>query len=179
MPGKRGSLQAKIVYLRESPPSFILNTIVLTRSWCRYTEAIDAKPDRDGLWFLYGNRSLAYARSHRFQDSLSDAETAIDLAPKWGKGHWRRGAALLGLGDVPTAVDAYLNAWELQGRTAECHSKLWQVIQRLTREQLAERLLQELKRLQDAGTIAAADVETAGTVATKEAAFRVIAGAHR
>lgn len=80
---------------------------------------------------------------------------------------------------MPAAINAYLHAWELQGRTTECHNKLWQVVQRLTREQLAERFLQELKRLQNAGTIVGMDIESAGVVATNEAAFRVIYDAHR
>lgn len=151
----------------------------------RYSEAIATKPDRDGLCFLYGNRCLAYCRAHRYQDALRDADNAIAVAPRWGKGHWRRGMAHLGLKLYAPAVMDFLEAWRLQGHDAECHKKLWQTVQRLTREELASGLLRELASLQLDSSASSTDelqvlqVEQADEKTLIEATFRLIVDAHK
>ena len=44
----------------------------------------------------------------KFEEALEDAERCVKLAPKWGKGYGRKGAALTGLGQGGEAVKAYL-----------------------------------------------------------------------
>ena len=108
------------------------------------------------------------------------------MAPQWGKGYWRRGIALLGLKRYPQAVIDFLKAWKLQGEDAECHKKLWQTIQRLTREELASGLLRELASLQletddpsSAKYKLPSRVEQADENTLIEATFRLISDAHK
>lgn len=149
-------------------------------AWEKYSEAIDAKADKEGLHMLYSNRSLAFSKAQRHADALSDADTAIRLAPKWGKAHWRRGMALLGLCDTPGAVLAFLSAWQLaKDDSAECERKLRQVVHQLKREELGAGFLHLFGQLQEQGAMRGAEVEAANEQELVEAWFRVITAAHR
>ena len=57
---------------------------------------------------LFSNRSAARCGLGKFEEALEDAERCVKLAPKWGKGYGRKGAALTGLGQGGEAVKAYL-----------------------------------------------------------------------
>ena len=57
---------------------------------------------------LWSNRSAALCAVGNYERALTDAERCIKLAPDWGKGHARKGAALIGLGQGGEAVKAYL-----------------------------------------------------------------------
>ena len=57
---------------------------------------------------LFSNRSAARCGLGKFEEALEDAERCVKLAPKWGKGYVRKGAALTGLGQGGEAVKAYL-----------------------------------------------------------------------
>ena len=57
---------------------------------------------------LFSNRSGALAGCGRYEDALADAERCIRMAPTWGKGFGRKGAALVGLGQGGEATKAYL-----------------------------------------------------------------------
>ena len=57
---------------------------------------------------LFSNRSAAYTALGKYEEGLADAERCLRLAPKWGKGYGRKGAALTGLGQGGEAVKAYL-----------------------------------------------------------------------
>ena len=57
---------------------------------------------------LFSNRSASYAALGKYEEALADAERCVRLAPKWGKGYGRKGAALTGLGQGGEAVKAYL-----------------------------------------------------------------------
>eukprot|EP00227_Mantoniella_beaufortii_P008662 CAMPEP_0197596448 /NCGR_PEP_ID=MMETSP1326-20131121/25102_1 /TAXON_ID=1155430 /ORGANISM="Genus nov. species nov., Strain RCC2288" /LENGTH=130 /DNA_ID=CAMNT_0043162949 /DNA_START=21 /DNA_END=409 /DNA_ORIENTATION=- len=57
---------------------------------------------------LFSNRSGAYCGCGKYEEALADAERCIRMAPKWGKGYGRKGAALTGLGQGGEAVKAYL-----------------------------------------------------------------------
>ena len=59
-------------------------------------------------YVLFSNRSGAYCGCGRYEEALADAERCLRLAPKWGKGYGRKGAALTGLGQGGEAVKAYL-----------------------------------------------------------------------
>ncbi len=136
-------------------------------------------PDKETLRALHSNASLAYAKAGRFHDALASADAAIELAPGWQKGHWRRGTALLGLRDVPGAVAAFLAAWRLAPDDTECLKKLEATIQRLTREQLGAAILELFTALETDGTLRRAEVEATGAVAMQEAAFCMVADSHK
>ena len=55
---------------------------------------------------LYSNRSGAYAAIGKGADALSDANECLKLAPRWPKGHSRKGAALVLTGDYKGAMRA-------------------------------------------------------------------------
>nr|CAB3493697.1 unnamed protein product [Digitaria exilis] len=46
---------------------------------------------------LYSNRSLCYLNIGEAQKGLLDAESCINIPPKWVKGYYRKGAALMSL----------------------------------------------------------------------------------
>uniref|UniRef100_A0A453H2B3 Uncharacterized protein n=1 Tax=Aegilops tauschii subsp. strangulata TaxID=200361 RepID=A0A453H2B3_AEGTS len=59
-----------------------------------YTEAIKLDP-ADAV--LYSNRSLCHLKCGEAHDALMDANACISLDPKWHKGYYRKGAALMSL----------------------------------------------------------------------------------
>lgn len=74
-----------------------------------YSEALALAPDS---FALLGNRSLAYAKADppRWEEALADAEAAVGVEERWGKGWVRVGEALEGLGRREEAVKAYEQA---------------------------------------------------------------------
>ena len=56
---------------------------------------------------LYSNRSAAHAALYDWPSALADATQCVALAPSWGKGYFRQGAAHEGLMKFPAAVAAY------------------------------------------------------------------------
>jgi tetratricopeptide (TPR) repeat protein len=145
----------------------------------RYGEAIVAQPSNDILRALYSNCSLAYAKALRFQDALDSADKAIQSSPTWAKGYWRRGAALIGLQNIPAAVNAFLKCWELQPQDVESYRKLFQSIKLLKRDQLGAAILEIFSSLEEEKKLKKAVVEAVDLAAMKEAAFRLIADSHR
>lgn len=162
--------------------------------FCRYSEALELQPDKAALPALHSNRSAAYCKAGRSAEALADADEASRLAPGWHKAHWRRGAALLALKRGPEAVLAYREAWRLaagasgkdcsaaqQGEStdaSECEARLWDAVQRLTREQLGRGLLAVLAEAQAADQLAAPAEEEASEQEQAEACFRIIKQAH-
>uniref|UniRef100_H2YCW9 Stress-induced-phosphoprotein 1 n=1 Tax=Ciona savignyi TaxID=51511 RepID=H2YCW9_CIOSA len=69
-----------------------------------YTEGI--KLDETNH-LLYSNRSAAYAKVKKYEESLKDAEKVIKLRPDWGKGYSRKGAALIYLERYQDAKSCY------------------------------------------------------------------------
>nr|CAD7399651.1 unnamed protein product [Timema cristinae] len=67
-------------------------------------DSICGRPDNH---LLLSNRSHALYRLNRFQAALVDAEMVVRLRPNWGKGHYRRGVALSGLGRHEEALVAF------------------------------------------------------------------------
>jgi tetratricopeptide (TPR) repeat protein len=148
-------------------------------AWETYAEAIETTPSKDGLAALHSNRSLALARARRYADALADADAAAALAPRWSKGHWRRGAALTGLKHFPEAALAYLQAWRCaQGGSAdegaECEGKVAEAVHRMTREQLGDGFLRLFEQLQQEERMRAAEVEAVSEVEMLEAWFRLV-----
>ena len=74
------------------------------RAAAAYTVAL--RFDR-GNAVLLSNRSAALAALGKYAEALEDAERSVRAAPNWGKGHARRGAALIGLGQAGEAEKAY------------------------------------------------------------------------
>ncbi|CAH1791703.1 unnamed protein product [Owenia fusiformis] len=56
---------------------------------------------------LFSNRSAAYAKSGKYQESLADAEKTVEIKPDWPKGYSRLGAALGFLNRHEEALEAY------------------------------------------------------------------------
>ena len=150
----------------------------------RYQEAASLHPDREVIRILYSNCSLAYTKAHRYQDALEAADKAIAASPTWFKSHWRRGTALYGLRQLPSAVDAFLSSWNLATTPQDkelAHKKLKHTIQRLTREQLGDCILGIFKEMEVEGRLSpAGGVEAPPHPSIlREAAFKLIADAHK
>jgi tetratricopeptide (TPR) repeat protein len=62
---------------------------------------------------VHSNRSAAYAACYEWNAAVSDADRAVALAPKWAKGHYRRGQALEGLMKYDAARAAYAEGAKL------------------------------------------------------------------
>ncbi|XP_020796623.2 LON peptidase N-terminal domain and RING finger protein 3-like [Boleophthalmus pectinirostris] len=71
----------------------------------KYDQAIAITP-LDHL--LFSNRSLILSALKRLDQALSDACTALNLRPKWAKGHMRKAQVLLSLGRPEEALRDYL-----------------------------------------------------------------------
>ena len=69
-----------------------------------YTEAINIDPSNH---ILYSNRSAAYAKVGKYDQSLQDADKTIELKSDWPKGYSRKGAALELLQRLDDAVVTY------------------------------------------------------------------------
>lgn len=59
-----------------------------------FTDAIKHNPKE---YKLFGNRSYCYEKMLQYEKSLTDAEIALSMNPKWIKGLYRKGRALVGL----------------------------------------------------------------------------------
>jgi translocation protein SEC72 len=61
---------------------------------------------REELTLVVCNRSAAFYAAGDYISSLIDAEVVISLKRPWSKGHYRKGRALLALGDLEGAMEA-------------------------------------------------------------------------
>ncbi|XP_052006361.1 tetratricopeptide repeat protein 31-like isoform X2 [Xyrauchen texanus] len=59
-----------------------------------FTDAIKHNPKE---YKLFGNRSSCYENMLQYEKALTDAEIALSMNPKWIKGLYRKGKALVGL----------------------------------------------------------------------------------
>lgn len=50
---------------------------------------------------LFGNRSYCYEQMLEYEKALNDADIALSMNPKWIKGLYRKGKALVGLKVLP------------------------------------------------------------------------------
>lgn len=62
---------------------------------------------RDEMALCLANRSAAFAQVGDWIGSLSDAEACVKLKRPWSKAHFRKGNALVGLGRIDEAREAY------------------------------------------------------------------------
>ncbi|XP_073691238.1 uncharacterized protein [Garra rufa] len=59
-----------------------------------FTDAIKHNPKE---YKLFGNRSFCYEKMLQYEKALNDADIALSMDPKWVKGLYRKGKALVGL----------------------------------------------------------------------------------
>ncbi|XP_043111895.1 uncharacterized protein si:dkey-33c12.4 [Puntigrus tetrazona] len=59
-----------------------------------FTDAIKHNPKE---YKLFGNRSFCYEKMLQYEKALNDADIALSMNPKWIKGLYRKGKALVGL----------------------------------------------------------------------------------
>ncbi|KAK4049134.1 hypothetical protein OIV83_004348 [Microbotryomycetes sp. JL201] len=63
---------------------------------------------QDELALSLSNRSAAYAGAGEWINALVDADAVIEIKKTWIKGYFRKGKALIGLGRLEEAREAYL-----------------------------------------------------------------------
>jgi len=86
-----------------------------------YTKAIKAEPNDSTF---YSNRSAAYMGVNKFKEALADAEMCIKIQPKWVKGFYRKGLALMSLGRYEEAAMAFRKGLEYEPANGDLKSKL-------------------------------------------------------
>jgi len=90
-----------------------------------FSDAIDLDPANH---VLYSNRSGAYASmGGKWQEALDDADKCIALKADWAKGYSRKGAAHLGMGQVPKAKEAFEAGLKLDPENAAFKAALAQL----------------------------------------------------
>jgi tetratricopeptide (TPR) repeat protein len=72
-----------------------------------FTTAINCGGDKEFLKLLYSNRSAAYIKLNRFDESLKDANKCVELDSQWAKGYTRKGDALYALKRYTDSYNAY------------------------------------------------------------------------
>lgn len=77
-----------------------------------YTYATEMDPNNH---IYFTNRSNAYFKMKIFEKSLRDAAKSVKLNPKWSKGHYRMGLAMLELNQPQDALKAFQEAVNLEG----------------------------------------------------------------
>jgi len=63
---------------------------------------------REELSVVLSNRSATYMALGMYVEALCDAEAIVELKKGWPKGHFRKGRALLALGELEQARDAFI-----------------------------------------------------------------------
>jgi tetratricopeptide (TPR) repeat protein len=76
-----------------------------------YTYATEMDPKNH---IFFGNRATAYIKMQRFDKGLRDSRKAIKLCPKWEKGYWKEGQALMGLKEYEAAMKSFKTASDMQ-----------------------------------------------------------------
>ena len=59
-----------------------------------FSQALDAWGWANAPMELFSNRSAVLCKLGRYAEALQDADRAVQINPKWGRGHSRRGNAL-------------------------------------------------------------------------------------
>ena len=138
---------------------------------------------------IRSNRSLAYVKANRYKEALEDADFVVDARPAWEKGHFRRGAALAGLRRSLDAFDAFVDAFAAlsaatggssgERSSSEVETALWDATKKLTREELATRIVEWIQDAEDEGTIEPPELEAVSKAEMVEALFRQMHEDHR
>jgi C-terminal processing protease CtpA/Prc len=78
-----------------------------------YTKALDHDMDNDLRSAIFFNRSVALAKTQRWEESLQDANECARINPSWMRGAECQGTALEGLGRLHEALAAFETAQQL------------------------------------------------------------------
>lgn len=128
---------------------------------------------------LLSNRALALIKAGRHEAAALDAARACELEPGWSKAWYRLGTAQLGAGCAPAAVEAYSAGLRLGPSNKEIRHALRRAILRLTREEVAAKMLQMIDDAQARGLLVSPSVEDVDAATKQEAMFRHIQLHHR
>lgn len=94
-----------------------------------FSTAITFGGDKDFLKVLHSNRSAAYLKVNKVDQSLKDANKCVELDSNWAKGFTRKGDALLAKKSYSDAYNAYNSAQRLTpGGDASLETKLEQAM---------------------------------------------------
>ncbi|XP_063781844.1 tetratricopeptide repeat protein 31 isoform X2 [Pseudophryne corroboree] len=93
-----------------------------------FAEAIKLNPVE---YRFLGNRSYSYERIGSFKEALQDAEKALELQPRFIKGHFRKGRALKGLKRYSEAVAAFQQVLLCDGNHVEAAAETTQCQQEM------------------------------------------------
>jgi len=86
-----------------------------------YSKAIKLDPNDSAF---YSNRCAAYMGMNKFEEALADAEQCVVLQPKWVKGYYRKGSALVSLGRHDEAVRAFRKGLECEPSNDDLRERL-------------------------------------------------------
>lgn len=89
-----------------------------------FTEAIKNNPKE---YKLFGNRSFCYEKMRLYAKALTDAEIALSMNPKWIKGLYRKGKALVGLKKYYDARVTYSEVLKLDQTCKDAAEELMRV----------------------------------------------------
>ncbi|XP_073729180.1 uncharacterized protein [Misgurnus anguillicaudatus] len=89
-----------------------------------FTEAIKNNPKE---YKLFGNRSFCYEKMRLYAKALTDAEIALSMNPKWIKGLYRKGKALVGLKKYYDARLTYSEVLKLDQTCKDAAEELMRV----------------------------------------------------
>ncbi|XP_051507845.1 uncharacterized protein LOC127414116 isoform X2 [Myxocyprinus asiaticus] len=109
-----------------------------------FTDAIKHNPKE---YKLFGNRSFCYEKMLQYEKALTDADIALSMNPKWIKGLYRKGKALVGLKRYFEARLTYNEVLKLDSTCKDAAEELMrvQLIQLMemgfTREQSSNALI--------------------------------------
>jgi len=99
-----------------------------------------------------GNRSFCYERLEHYDKALQDAEKAISLSPKWPKGYFRKGRALLGLSSLLEAERSFRRVLALDPECQEAREEIG-AVQRLRLQDMGFTLDQATRAIAKFGEV--------------------------
>ncbi|XBI89314.1 hypothetical protein VPH35_027147 [Triticum aestivum] len=91
-----------------------------------YTCAMKFEPSPKDLAILLANRSFCLLRLGRGKDALSDADACTMVRPRWPKGYYRKGAALMLQEDYEKASEAFEDGLKLDPTNVDIANALRQ-----------------------------------------------------
>uniref|UniRef100_A0A8C1V827 Si:dkey-33c12.4 n=1 Tax=Cyprinus carpio TaxID=7962 RepID=A0A8C1V827_CYPCA len=89
-----------------------------------FTDAIKHNPKE---YKLFGNRSYCYEKMLQYEKALNDADIALSMNPKWIKGLYRKGKALVGLKRYYEARLAYNEVLKLDSTCKDAAEEMMRV----------------------------------------------------
>mmetsp|Transcript_12510 Transcript_12510/g.57908 ORF Transcript_12510/g.57908 Transcript_12510/m.57908 type:complete len:722 (+) Transcript_12510:65-2230(+) len=146
-------------------------------AYIKYTECLNLVPPKyEQLHVVYSNRSLAYAKARKFELALTDAQEACEVQPGWHKAWWRKAAALKALRRYNEALEAFKTSYGLVPEKSSINEEEYRRAVKettglMTREQVADFVLFELKAYESRGLIAPPSMQTVADQEKREAMF--------